>query len=196
MPAVAFNRAFFPTLVNAALGNRDGVHGEFLEFSDQTTPGPPCLRGGVRHPTSHERSPRPSASMVACSSRPGSPSEVGDFTTGQWTGGHQAPKVAISADAIEGALLDHDARIHVELALLIRDPRCRPLRGAQAGGLFQSSLEGLVEHNGLQGMDGHELQVGGKFSKSTDMVVGFESRCSIIPSLKSHPTGRSSSIAS
>ena len=58
--------------------------------------------------------------------------------------------------------MNHDARIHVELTLLIdatddvTDHRARKRQP-----FFQAALEGLVEHDGLQRMDRHQLEVGG-----------------------------------
>ena len=101
--------------------------------------------------------------MVACSSCPGWPSQE-ILTARERSSGGESAKVAVLSDAVERALLDDDARIHVQLAFLVdaaddvADDRswCRQP-------FLQSSLERLVEHDGLEGMNRHQLQVGGEF---------------------------------
>ena len=80
--------------------------------------------------TFHERSPRPSASMVACSSRPGSPLRLKFHfpATVPWS-----VKVTVSTDTVQGAFLNNHAGVDVELTLFVNSPDDVTYHGSASG---------------------------------------------------------------
>ncbi len=86
----------------------------------------------------------------------------GDLAARQRAGRRKTAEVAVSSDAVEGALLHHDTRIDVELTLLVDATHdVANHRAGEGQTLLEAALKGLVEHNGLQGVNGHQLEVGG-----------------------------------
>ena len=119
MPTVPLTGSRFPTLAQrAAFSDGHGINGEFFEFGHESSTR--AFGGQAGHGLNVPRdASQPLAVDGGLFELPGMAVAGGNLTARERSSGGESAKVAVSSDAVERALLNDDARIHVQLAFLV-----------------------------------------------------------------------------
>ena len=188
MPTVAVRWALCPAALERVLaGLWHGFPREFLETGHQGSAGSFCRQpwDGLNGPHGvleahvlHDLRFDGAGPAFACPN-------VG---SGERSCHRQSAEGAVSSDAVRGSALDGHASLCLELSTLIDAAHHVSLHGGCEGQPFlEACVEGSVEHNRLEGVDGHQLEVVRQAAECPDVVVGFLEEVRGHAALEIHP---------